>query len=95
MNPHNPLQVMRVELWAFDRVRLFGQQRVTVVNRVLIRSLPQFFPASINRHSCLSALAKSDRLEYLKRSLLIVHIMQNGDMCVPLLAMLVWSQPMG
>jgi hypothetical protein len=62
--------------------RILGK-RVTVVNRVPIRGLPQLFLASINRFQCFSAITKRDRFEYLKRSLSIAHIMENGDMCAP------------
>jgi len=55
----------------------------TVVNRALIRGLPQLFPASINRLQCFSATVKRDQFEYWKRPLLIAHIMENGDMCAP------------
>jgi hypothetical protein len=57
------------------------------------RPTPPFI-ALIQRFQCFSTIAKRDRFEYLQRSLSIAHIMKSDDKC-PLLAILVWSQPMG
>jgi hypothetical protein len=54
---------------------------VTVVNQMLIRCLSQFFPASINRLQFYSTIAERDRFEYGKRSLVIAHVIADGDTC--------------
>jgi hypothetical protein len=54
----------------------------------------QLFATLIKRVQCVATIAKRDRYKYSKRSLSIARIMASGDTC-PLLAILVWSQPMG
>jgi hypothetical protein len=43
--------------------------------------LPRLFLGPIKRFLCFSMAAKRGRLEYLKRSLSIAHIMASGDTC--------------
>jgi hypothetical protein len=55
----------------------YASKGITLVNW----DSTQIFVALIQRFHCFSTIARRDHFEYLKRSLSIAHIMENGDTC--------------